>query len=164
MMRLTGFGAGFGLRGLLGDHIAARTRLAHGPVEFGGADRLDVDDEAIGAGPGSGRQDEALGHLHRLADVEDDARGGRREPAEAQARDQAPAVERRAVRDLPVDLGHVDDDTIGVGQGEDLDLEIGADVDHQARARLVVGNAGARGLRRGCRGRQGQAEQSGPKG
>ena len=134
--------AGQGPGGRLGDRrdggdraIGDRVALELG-AELGIGHRPQVDQQpqrlAIG-----GRNELRPGDLRRLHQVEHDPRGAGLEQAIAHAGDQALPLQLAAAGDLPVDLAHVDDDAIGIGQGEDLEIAaLGQGDDHARQAGL----------------------------
>ena len=88
--------------------------------------------------------------------VDDDARFARREQSVAVSGDKAPLLLADPVGHLEVHIGRIDDDAIGIAEGEDVHVDLLRQIGDEARALPVAGNArvvGDGGLRLGL-GRQ----------
>ena len=67
---------------------------------------------------------ERLIHEERPVHIDDDARLARREQPVAVAGDEAPLLGAETLGHLEADLREIDDDAIGIGEREDVDLDL----------------------------------------
>ncbi len=88
---------------------------------------------------------EGLVDEKRSADIDDDAGLTRREQAVAVRGDQAALLLAEAGRHLKAHIGGVDDDPVGIAEGEDVDVDLLREVGDEAGALAVAGETGVLG-------------------
>ena len=117
--------------------------------------------------PPCGVERKRLLDLHRLADVEHDARAALHDEAEAERLDQPPAVLAGLGRQVEGHLRQVDHHAIGVGEREGAQIDLAREIHDEAGERVVAADPGVgrdrkRGRRRARSVLRGRRSRSGP--
>ena len=112
--------------------------------------RHQIEDKAMPAAA-LRRQGEIAFKACRSGEVEDDARTLLGKAAVPEARHHAAALAAPLPVDLKARCRQVDDQTVGIGEREDLRLHARVDVDHEARLRSVFAEPQSRDHRRRMR-------------